>query len=114
VNDAGKDVADNCKPVPGRYLQHERGTPERSGFAGMAGADNYTYRKEVSWDNPTPKEAFTHADSLLCWNALNSEMASLLAKNVYEEVQEADLPMNHRPLPSQLILKIKGPQGQYR
>jgi hypothetical protein len=71
------------------------------------GADNDTYSKGISWDNPTPKEAFTRADSPLWWDAVNSEMASLLAKNVYEEVQEADLPMNYRPLPSRLILKIK-------
>jgi hypothetical protein len=101
-----EDEAD--KQVPGRcYPQRERGAPDRFGFAGMAGADNDTYSKGISWDNPTPKEAFTRADSPLWWDAVNSEMASLLAKNVYEEVQEADLPMNYRPLPSRLILKIK-------
>jgi hypothetical protein len=34
-------------------------------------------------------------------------MASLLAKNVYEEVSKADLPTGCKPLPSRLILKIK-------
>jgi hypothetical protein len=37
---------------------------------------------------------------------VNSEMA-VLAKNVYEEVQEAEIPMHYRPLRSRLILKIK-------
>jgi hypothetical protein len=34
-------------------------------------------------------------------------MASLLAKNVFEEMREVDLFTGCRPLPSRLILKIK-------
>jgi hypothetical protein len=29
---------------------------------------------------------------------VNGEMASLLVKNMYEEVQEADLPMDYKPI----------------
>jgi hypothetical protein len=60
------DSNDEDKPAPCRYPQHERGAPERFGLAGMADAEN------ITWDNPTPKEALTCADSPLWWHAVNS------------------------------------------
>jgi transposase InsO family protein len=114
--DPGGDDENNVdEQVTYRYPHRERGAPERFAFAGMADAESEAYSKGVAWDNPTSKEAFTRADSSLWWDAVNNEMASLLAKNMYDEVHEADLPAGCRPLPSRPGPEDHaGHQGQHR
>jgi hypothetical protein len=109
VHDAADTpLCDDPRPPDSpRYPKRDRGAPNRLGFVGRTVAESAAYSKGVACDNPTSDEALIRADAPLWWDTVNDEMASLLAKNVNEEVSKADLPTGCKLLPSRLILKIK-------
>ena len=95
------ELGDNEEPAERRYPARERRPPARW----YEGPGAQLHAIDGLTDQPaTYKEAMSRPDAELWKEAINSEMASLTEKGVYEEVS---LPPGKRALPSKLVFAIK-------
>jgi hypothetical protein len=92
---------DDTRHKTPRYTLRGRNIFDRRGQAHKAAAHDSGW----SWDNPTVSEAQQREDWPMWQEAIEEEMRSIAAKQVFDEVKEHEV--TRRSLPSRQVLKIK-------
>ena len=98
----GSDSEEEVEPAEERRYPVRQRNPPVDPYSGYVNAVMTS-----KWDDPTLEEALKRSDAELWKEAINSEKTSLIAKNVYEEIDESLLPKGCKPLPSKGVCKIK-------